>query len=404
MWNLESPQEGPPPARSRVVAFAENFSPMAASLPNDSLPSPTSSLWQDVLTHFNDAVVVMDQETRIVLFNQAAEELLQTSQSHVIGKRCNEIFQDTPLVTTMVKHVSRSRQGESRGDEQLNCKTRVTTVRLTCLPLWGRHSALEGIALVIQDVGHKKTLEETARRNESLARLGTMVAGLAHEVRNPLAGIKGAAQLLNLKLAGRADVAEYTEVITREADRLSGLVEDLLTIGAPPKPQLQVVNIHRVIQNVLAVLEPEMTASAIVIKLEFDPSLPDLDADPRQLSQVFLNILHNAIEATDLQTNGGNEPATIQIHTRMETDFHILRQREGRDSYLRVEVIDGGPGIEPAEASRVFEPFFTTKAKGTGLGLPISHKIVSEHGGIIRVSRNQPRGTTVSVSLPIPRN
>jgi two-component system nitrogen regulation sensor histidine kinase GlnL len=387
-----------------VVAFAENFSPMAASLPNDSLPSPTSSLWQDVLTHFNDAVVVMDQETRIVLFNQAAEELLQTSQSHVIGKRCNEIFQDTPLVTTMVKHVSRSRQGESRGDEQLNCKTRVTTVRLTCLPLWGRHSALEGIALVIQDVGHKKTLEETARRNESLARLGTMVAGLAHEVRNPLAGIKGAAQLLNLKLAGRADVAEYTEVITREADRLSGLVEDLLTIGAPPKPQLQVVNIHRVIQNVLAVLEPEMTASAIVIKLEFDPSLPDLDADPRQLSQVFLNILHNAIEATDLQTNGGNEPATIQIHTRMETDFHILRQREGRDSYLRVEVIDGGPGIEPAEASRVFEPFFTTKAKGTGLGLPISHKIVSEHGGIIRVSRNQPRGTTVSVSLPIPRN
>src|SRR5690606_19629851 len=125
--------------------------------------------------------------------------------------------------------------------------------------------------LVIHDLGYQRTLEESARRHESLARLGTLVAGLAHEVRNPLAGIKGAAQLLEHHPSAGAALAEYTAVITREVNRLSALVEDLLTLGAPPKPRLAPVNVHRILQEVVAVLQPELSRAGVRLQFAFDP-------------------------------------------------------------------------------------------------------------------------------------
>ena len=371
--------------------------------PSRQRTTPPPTLWQDVLTHFNDAVVVMDDATRVVLFNQAAEELIGVPQRRVLGKRCADVFHATPLITTMVKRVEQSRQGESRGEEQLNCRAKTITARLTCLPLWGDRDQLSGIALVLQDLSYKKTLEEAARRNDSLARLGTLVAGLAHEVRNPLAGIKGAAQLLKLKAGERADLGEYTDVICRETDRLSELVENLLTLGAPPRPRLERTNIHRILQQVFAVLGPELESRKIRLEAHFDPSLPDIDADPHQMSQVFLNVLKNAMDAMNGADVSPDAPVAIRVGTRIETDFHILPAQGAKGSYLRVEVADQGEGIALADAGRVFEPFFTTKARGTGLGLAISHKIVSEHGGLIRFLRNPGAGTTVAISLPLPR-
>jgi len=373
--------------------------------PSRQRTAPPPSLWQDVLTHFNDAVVVMDEATRIVLFNQAAEELIGVPQRRVLGRPCADIFQQTPLIATMVKRVEESRQGESRGEEQIQCRTKTVVARLTCLPLWGAGDRLSGIALVIQDLSYKKTLEEAARRNESLARLGTLVAGLAHEVRNPLAGIKGAAQLLKMRVGESEDLREYTDVICRETDRLSELVENLLTLGAPPRPRLERINIHRILRQVFAVLAPELSTRGVALEANFDPSLPDIDADPNQLSQVFLNVLKNAMDATNGKQFPPEAPPLVRVGTRIETDFHILQTQGGtKGSYLRVEISDQGEGIALADAGRAFEPFFTTKARGTGLGLAISHKIVSEHGGIIRFVRNPTAGTTVAISLPLPRN
>lgn len=354
----------------------------------------------DVLAAFNDAVVVLDRDQRVVLFNPAAEELIGLPQRHALGEGCARLFAETPLIGEMVERVIRLGQSEARNDEWLARGRRRVPVRVSCAPLWGR-DRVSGATLVIHDLGHQRTLEDSARRHESLARLGTLVAGLAHEVRNPLAGIKGAAQLLQHHPSAPADLAEYTAVITREANRLSALVEDLLTLGAPPKPRLAPANVHRILQDVVAVLQPELSRAGLRLQFAFDPSLPDIQGDDAQLSQVFLNLLRNAQEA---MVSGGTAPAdrnTITIGTRMETDFHILRASARSSSFLRVEIADQGCGIDAATAAQMFEPFFTTKARGTGLGLAISSKIVSEHGGIMRAAPNHPYGTVITVSLPV---
>ena len=371
--------------------------------PRPRPPSPTGTTihWEDVLAGFTDAVFVMDDRTHVVLLNQAAEELIGKPQARVLDQPCGRVFARTPLVAEMTARVQETGQSESRSEEQLFRHGHPLPVRLTCLPLWEKNDRVLGTALVIHDLSYQRTLEESARRNESLARLGTMVAGLAHEVRNPLAGIKGAAQLLAARLGGDPKLNEYTGVITLEVDRLSALVEDLLTLGSPPKPRFAPLNIHRVIQHVLVVLGEELTRREIHLRCEFDPSLPDIQGDDGQLSQVFLNLLTNAMDAMTVDATARPPDDTITISTRMENDFHILRSHNRYSTFLRVEFADRGVGIEPGDAARVFEPFFTTKPRGTGLGLAISHRIVAEHGGILRAAPNPPGGTIFTVSLPV---
>jgi two-component system nitrogen regulation sensor histidine kinase GlnL len=357
--------------------------------------------WEDVFASFADAVVVTDEETRVVLFNPAAEELIGLPQHRVIGQPCASLFAETPLIDEMVRHVQSTGMSESQGEAQLQQRGRSLGVRIACLPVWDARDRIRGTTIVIHDLTYQKRLEEAARRNESLARLGTLVAGLAHEIKNPLAGIKGAAQLLQQRLNDRRELHEYTTVIGREVDRLSTLVQDLLTLGAPPKPDLGPLNIHAVIQHVLAVMEGELTVHGIQVRLHFDPSLPHVAGDHAQLSQVFLNLLKNAIEASIARPTADAPPLFITITTRMETDFHVLRAQRRSDKFLRVEIADQGTGIDPTTSRRLFEPFFTTKPRGTGLGLAISHRIVSEHGGIIRAEPNRPAGTVVTVTLPV---
>jgi two-component system nitrogen regulation sensor histidine kinase GlnL len=367
------------------------------SSPSTTSPTIPSA---EVLAHFTDAVVVLDTDRRVVLMNQAAEELTGQPESRVLGLPWLRLFPETHLIGEMIDRVQRLGQSESRSEEQIQLRGAGVSVRVTCLPLWDESDRVHGTALVIHDLSYQRTLEESARRNESLARLGTLVAGLAHEVRNPLAGIKGAAQLLEGRLAADPTLAEYTRVITREVNRLSALVEDLLTLGSPPKPRLKPLNIHRVIQHVVTLVGEEMARSGVRLRCEFDPSLPDVRGDEAQLSQVLLNLLRNAIEAVGSE-GVRPENRVIQIRTRMETDFHILRNKESASKFLRVEVADRGVGIAPADAARVFEPFFTTKPRGTGLGLAISHRIVADHGGIIRAFPQQPTGTVVIMTLPV---
>lgn len=363
----------------------------------------TTHPWEDVLASFTDAVIVTDEAARIVLFNQAAEEITGCPKARALGQPCAAVFTHTPLIGQMVERVRDGGPSESRGDEHLTRtrRGRPIPVRIACLPVWDAHEHMRGTAIVIHDLSYQKTLEESARRHESLARLGALVAGLAHEIRNPLAGIKGAAQLLQTRLADRSDLRDCTAVITREADRLNRLLEDLLTLGAPPQPRRGRVNIHQIIRHVLSVVDSELTHRGIQLRCEFDPSLPDIHADQAQLSQVFLNLLKNAIDAVNAAATTGATNPDITICTRMETDFHILRDQHRADRFLRVEIADQGVGLSPDEAARLFEPFFTTKPRGTGLGLAISHRIIAEHGGSIRAERNQPAGTIVTVTLPV---
>ncbi len=372
--------------RSRPISAAE--------------PAP---LLADVLAALTDAVVVIDRQGAVRLLNPAAEELIGLPQRRVLGAPCARIFAETPLVSEMVQRVQALGQSEAHNEAWLARRRRSVPVRLTCTPLWDAADGVSGAVLIIHDLSSQRTLEESIRRNENLARLGTLVAGLAHEVRNPLAGIIGAAQLLEQRLAGQNEVAEYTAVIGREGRRLSRLVDDLLTLGSAAPPRRTPTNIHRVIQDVVATLGPELAAAGVALHCAFDPSLPDVLADPAQLSQVLHNVVRNALEATLRAGTVPAAPNPITISTRMETDFHLLRGSNRAGAFLRIEVADQGTGLDAATAAQMFEPFVTTKARGTGLGLAITAKIVAEHGGIVRAGANHPRGTTISISLPVAR-
>jgi two-component system nitrogen regulation sensor histidine kinase GlnL len=375
--------------------------------PHSSEPQsvePAADLLQDVLASLGDSVILTGTDDSITLFNQAAEELTGWPEGQVVGRSCAEVFAATPTIGSMVKRTRTSGQSQSCGEENLVVAQRRLPVRLSCSPIWALGDRVHGTALVIQDLSYQKKLEDEARRNETLARLGGLVAGLAHEVKNPLGGIRGAAQLLAKRFASQPEISEYTGVMIREIDRLSRLVEQLLDLGAPAVTDPVPLNVHKVIHEVLALMASELNAKHIVKRLEIDPSLPDVRGDEAQLTHVFLNLVKNAVEA--MPPHG-----SLTITTRMETDFRIFRHA-GRDhtasgadappgKFLRVEVADTGPGFPATNAERLFEPFFTTKPKGSGLGLAICERIITVHGGDIRAENRHGGGAVVTVTLPL---
>jgi two-component system, NtrC family, nitrogen regulation sensor histidine kinase GlnL len=369
---------------------------------------------ENVLACLADAVILTDENDGITMFNPAAEQLTGLAEAQVLQRPCAAVFAATPVVADVVRRTRTLAQNQSCGEETLFAHQKPVPVRLSCSPIWGPEGQIQGTALVIQDLSYQKKLEDESRRNETLARLGGLVAGLAHEVKNPLGGIKGAAQLLAKRFADQPEATEYTGVMIREIDRLSRLVEQLLTLGAPPTPNLVPLNIHKVLHEVLALMKPELSARHISVRLQIDPSLPDVRGEETQLTHVFLNLLKNAIEAMP-------EGGTLTLTTRMETDFYIIRRRGAQAAaaptqaggaaappapqplgkFLRVEVADTGPGFGAVDPERIFEPFFTTKPRGSGLGLAICERIIAVHGGEIHAENRRAGGAVVTVTLPV---
>lgn len=228
---------------------------------------------------------------------------------------------------------------------------------------------------------------ETAERRRRLALVGTMAAGVAHEIKNPLASIKGAAQYVQAELeSGRTgpEPREYLDLLVREVDRLNGVIEDFLAFARPREPRRRPVDVNALAADTLRLQETAKPAG-VTIRSEFDPDLPRISADPDLLAQALVNLVRNAFEA---MPDGGE----LVVSTR------LVRSPWGGRVVLSVE--DRGSGLDPADAERLFEPFHTTKSKGTGLGLPIARRIVEAHGGEITVERAQPRGARFSLQIP----
>ena len=279
-----------------------------------------------------------------------------------------------------------------RGEDRLRARGHEVSVSASCAPVHDEQGELRGAVLVLHDLTLELALDTTTRRADQLAALGSVALGLAHEIRNPLGGIKGAAQLLRANLSDPAQV-QATDVIIREVDRLDGLVEQLRGLGTPPRLQLAPQNIHRILNDVLALQRQAPDWGQIVLRTEFDPSLPEVLGDRAQLTQVFLNLVRNAVESL-----GGHGELTVS--TRIETRYHV-RRRSHRNQFLSVTVADDGPGVPEDVQNHLFSPFFTTKARGTGLGLAVCHRIVAEHGGIIAHEPRLGRGARFIVTLPV---
>ena len=217
--------------------------------------------------------------------------------------------------------------------------------------------------------------------------------GMAHEIRNPLGGIRGSAQLLRQEIKNKSH-QEYLDIVVSEVDRINRLVKRMMALTRPLDLKLRSTNIHKVLEDILTLEKDTLTRKNGRFEQIYDPSLPPIEADEDQLKQVFLNLIKNAIEAS---RKGGK----IQIITRLSSGYAIKSTSSPvPQQNIVIEIIESGEGMDKKIQKKLFTPFHTTKKKGSGLGLPISLKIVKDHHGKIKVTSEKDLGTTVQVFLP----
>ncbi|MFQ5718729.1 MAG: protoglobin domain-containing protein [Acidobacteriota bacterium] len=233
---------------------------------------------------------------------------------------------------------------------------------------------------IVLDAYFEARQQKALERAERLAAVGELAASIAHEVRNPLAGMKGAMEVLRRDLEADPAKAEVVDELVAQIIRLENLVRDLLSYARPRPLDLQPVDLNALLDRVLTFAVAEHRSGQYRARTDLDAALPVVEVDPQQLEQVFLNLIQNSLQAMD----GG----TVTVRTRALNDT------------VEVIVDDEGPGIAPSDLVRVFQPFFTTRHRGSGLGLAIVQKILQAHGGSIRISSDPGRGTRATLTLP----
>lgn len=350
-------------------------------------------LYENLLASVEDGVVVLDPAYVILTFNQGAEGIIGVSEGFALGNNLSSVIREKEVSDLARKAYD---TGKSFSDNDLSIRRRdgsIVPASFTASPLLDEEGKALGTVIVLRDMSRIKALEDDLRRSDRLGIMGTLATGLAHEIKNPLGGIKGAAQLLQEELENDKRLTEYTGIIIREAERVNRLIEELLDFANPKRVSLRPMNIHKTLDDTTFLMSEVVKAKGAKVYKEFDPSLPLIKGDRERLSQVFLNIIKNAVEAL---AKGG----WVMVSTRIVTDYLMVEGEERRGAIV-VEVSDNGKGMDQETLDRLFTPFFSTKEKGTGLGLAISHRIIKEHKGHIKVKSKAGEGTTVSVTLPV---
>jgi two-component system nitrogen regulation sensor histidine kinase GlnL len=332
--------------------------------------SSRPALWREIVDSMSDAVVVFDPALTPIAMNQAAENLFGIS--HLNEAAVGALLRNNDWLLRMVETCLTSGQDLADAEARLGVGMRQASVSVEVAPLLEAGGTRHGAVVLLHNLALHRGAAQALGTAEPDLRLSP--AGLAHEVKNPLTGIKGAAELLAGRLGSDPRAQQYCGLILEGVNRITALVEQVLAASSPQRLSFAPVNIHRVLHQALrmAGLHPHPPEGMAVEQL-FDPSLPEISADAAALERTFLNLIRNAAEA--IGTTG-----TIRLRTRMETEFRLTA--EGRHlQFLRVEVSDSGRGMSAGEMAQLFTPFFTTKPSGTGLGLVLSQRIISAHGG-----------------------
>jgi two-component system nitrogen regulation sensor histidine kinase GlnL len=353
-------------------------------------------LLQNIFSSLIDGILLVSKDLTIRKSNPAVEEMFRRSKDFFEGRALSELFPAQPDTLKKVERVLASgisyRDIEGEGFQKITATP--FPVSLTLSPFLDENGQIEGALLLVRDMSRLKELQEFTRASDNLSNLESLTLGMAHEIRNPLGGIRASAQLLRQELKN-PEQQEYLDVVISEVDRINRLIERMMNFTRPRELNLQETNIHKVLKDITLLEQDAVAKKNIRLQLVYDPSLPDIQADEDQLKQVFFNLIRNAIEAS---ANKGK----IQLVTRVSTGYSIktaAAQNPGQN--IVVEIVDSGTGIKESDMNNLFTPLFTTKSKGSGLGLPISLKIVENHGGKIKITSEQGLGTTAQVFLPV---
>jgi len=345
-----------------------------------------------VLASLTEAVVVFNNDGRITSVNQAAESLIGRSRSRLAGRGAEGVFRESAWIHELVRRITTVADITLRDEGELIRPDGPLGVLAVVSLLRDREGQPNGVVLTLHDHGARRQIHTDDIARARLQTLNHLVASVAHELNNPLAGIRGAAQFLGDKLATDEQLADYATMIVRQADRMSKLVEVLLQLEAAP-PERDVLNIHRVLTEVLFLETTVANDRGVKLSHEFDPSLPAIRGDSAQLQQLFLNLLKNAIAAAP--AGGG----AVSVRTRMESGFYVERGAT-KVRYIDVAIRDNGPGLDPLTRANLFTPFFSRTPGGHGLGLTIAHHIASTHNGHIRAENVEGGGACFHVLLP----
>lgn len=352
---------------------------------------------KNMLDNLTTAVVVLEKNLAIRYLNPAAESLFETSMVRSIGLAFSDILLDSDGALKTLHKATETGQSYTRRETTfLLASGSLRTVDYSVSLL-----DQNPIRLLVE-IQPRDRLLRISREEDLIAQqetTRTLVRGMAHEIKNPLGGIRGAAQLLDRELSSK-NQREYTQIIIKEADRLRNLVDRML--GPNKAPKLAPTNIHEILERVRTLLEAE-SKGRVLFKRDYDPSLPELSGDKALLIQAFLNIARNAMEAAfenESKHRHESEIPTITFCTRALRQVTI-----GPKSHrlgCRIDIIDNGPGISPELRQNIFYPMVSGRANGTGLGLSISQSIIGQHSGLVECE-SQPGKTAFIILLPLER-
>jgi len=343
----------------------------------------------DILEAISTGIVAFDDKLKVTAINTAAQALLKVSLARTIGAHANQlVLRSNKWLDHLHQALHSNAPLIQRNMPLILLSGEEIHVDLTANPVPGTGGSL-GLIVEIHPIDRLLKISREEGMLHAQETTKTVIRSLAHEIKNPLAGVRGAAQLLARELPGD-HMSEYTQIIIKEADRLRDLVDRLL--GPRHELSIQPLNIHEVLEHLSKLLLAE-TDNRLKIVRDYDPSLPNIPGDRAQLIQAILNIMRNALQAAT-HIDG----CVITVRTRSQRQFTIGAHRHRL--VCRVDISDNGPGIPEHLKHAIFVPMITGRAEGTGLGLSISQSVINRHGGLLECS-SSPGETRFTIYLPM---
>ncbi len=351
------------------------------------------ALYKQLLDNLSGAVLLLDTEQCLRYINPAGEMLFEVSFKRIEGESISALIRDNTEFSDVLADARHSGHPYTRREAQLLLYHGREIAADYCItPLTGDQFGMLVVELQPRDRLIRISREEDARNQRETTR--GLVRGLAHEIKNPLGGIRGAAQLLERALPDES-LTDYTRVIIEEADRLQNLVDRML--GPRKLPQMAPINIHLVLERIYSLVTAESGDSVGIIR-DYDPSIPDLEGDEEQLIQAVLNVVRNGVQAL---TEAGTAAPQVKLRTRAVRQFTLGADRHRL--VCQIAIVDNGPGIPAGLRETLFYPMISGRAEGSGLGLSIAQSIINQHQGLIEC-RSEPGHTEFLIYIPLEQN